>query len=476
MTTSLQDLIDAAGGPLAHLRSHKWNRRGPASLTPDRLIPQIPPEFSRWDLESDSWHTGVALFDQTHHMEGLRIWGPDAVRFLSGLACNNLAVTVPGRAHQMLLVTEQGHFIGEDILFHLEQDDFFIVGVPFALHWIQYHAERTDLDIEFETDDTRSPVYANGHGNERKYFRYQLQGPNAWALLEHLNAGPIDEVAFFHLTEVTIGGHRLRALRHAMAGAPGLEVFGPWELRDEVRGTILDEGTPYGLTLVGSAAYLAGGTEGGYLPWAVPGIYTDPALEAYRRWLPARHLEGWTRLSGSLALPSVEDYYMTPYEFGYGHLIRFDHDFIGREALLRQDPASARRKASIVWDVDDAADLFAEFLDPDGPRLRPLTLPMPLDRADVNYDAVRVGDRLVGSGHLTAYSQAERALFTLALLDGELRDGDEVVVHWGEAGGGHGDGVVVPDEIRPIRGTVSPAPLTRVAREDYVGRRTWRSR
>ena len=30
---------------------------------------------------------------------------------------------------------------------------------------------------------------------------------------------------------------------------------------------------------------------------------------------------------------NIEDYYMTPYELGYGPFVKFDHDFIGREAL-----------------------------------------------------------------------------------------------------------------------------------------------
>ena len=33
---------------------------------------------------------------------------------------------------------------------------------------------------------------------------------------------------FFNMTEFTIAGKRVRALRHGMAGQPGFELFGPW--------------------------------------------------------------------------------------------------------------------------------------------------------------------------------------------------------------------------------------------------------
>ena len=51
------------------------------------------------------------------------------------------------------------------------------------------------------------------------------------------------------------------------------------------------------------------------------------------------------RIGGSFVSDNIEDYYMTPYELGYGPFVKFDHDFIGREALekMRRTSRSARR-------------------------------------------------------------------------------------------------------------------------------------
>jgi glycine cleavage system aminomethyltransferase T len=50
-------------------------------------------------------------------------------------------------------------------------------------------------------------------------------------------------------------------------------------------------------------------------------------------------------LGGSFVSENIEDYYLTPYDLGYGHVVKFDHDFIGREAL--RVPAFFRRISSV---------------------------------------------------------------------------------------------------------------------------------
>ena len=54
----------------------------------------------------------------------------------------------------------------------------------------------------------------------------------------------------------------------------------------------------------------------------------DDALEAaYREWLPATSYEAINALAGSFVSESIDDYYLTPWELGYGSFVKFDHDF-----------------------------------------------------------------------------------------------------------------------------------------------------
>ena len=73
-----------------------------------------------------------------------------------------------------------------------------------------------------------------------------------------------------------------------------------------------------------------------------------------------------------------------------------------------------------------------------------------------------------GNSAYTGYTPNERSILSLALVDPAVEIGDEIVIHWGEAGGGYGDALfLLAMHIAEIRATVSPAPYTRVAREDY---------
>ena len=81
----------------------------------------------------------------------------------------------------------------------------------------------------------------------RNHYRFQIQGPNAKQVIEKLNGGPIPEIKFFAMDYITIAGRKVRALRHGMAGAPGLEIWGPYAEGEEIRAAIVEAGNDFGL-------------------------------------------------------------------------------------------------------------------------------------------------------------------------------------------------------------------------------------
>ena len=178
-------------------------------------------------------------------------------------------------------------------------------------------------------------------------------------MIEKLNGGPVPEIKFFHMGTIKIGGATVRALRHGMAGAPGLEIWGPYEEREEIRETIVEAGKEFGLRQVGARAYATNTLESGWIPSPLPAVYTDERMKKYREWLPASELRGHRRLGGSFVSNNIEDYYVTPYEIGYGPFVKFDHEFIGREALEKIADKPHRRKVTFAWNGDDVAKVFA---------------------------------------------------------------------------------------------------------------------
>ena len=74
----------------------------------------------------------------------------------------------------------------------------------------------------------------------------------------------------------------------------------------------------------------------------MPAIFAGEADAEYREWLPARSAGS---LGGSLDSDDIRDYYLTPYDIGYGKTVTFDHDFVGRDGAraARAEPQRARR-------------------------------------------------------------------------------------------------------------------------------------
>ena len=60
-------------------------------------------------------------------------------------------------------------------------------------------------------------------------------------------------------------------------------------------------------------------------------------------------------LGGSFVSDNIEDYYLTPYDLGYGPFVKFDHDFVGRAALEAMAAHPQRQKVTLVWNGDDVA-------------------------------------------------------------------------------------------------------------------------
>ena len=316
---SLEDAINAAGGPLALLRSGSGGFPLP-----------IKSEFTNWRDEQESWRTTAALMDLSHHMSDLTVEGPDTYRLLSDVGANSFRDFGAMQAKQFVTVGYDGYMVGDCILFCLAENHVRLVGRPPALNWVQYHAETGPYDVSVRLD----PRTAN-NPKGRELFRLQLQGPLAGPVFDAVNGGPMPEIPFFHMGTFHVGKHEVTALNHRMSGFPGLEFFGPYEEFESVRDTLLEAGADHGLRQIGARAYASVATESGWVANTVPAIYTGPAMKAYREWLPKRGFEGNLALAGSYVPDRTEDLYVTPWDLGYGKIIKFDHEFIGRDALER---------------------------------------------------------------------------------------------------------------------------------------------
>src|SRR5262245_24224492 len=300
--------------------------------------------------------------------------GPDALKMFSHLATNSFAKFPVDRAKQFAPCTPYGHVIGDGILFHLEQNKLLYVGRAPAANWIQFHAETGGSNITSTRDD-RSPSITGGKAVTHRHYRYQTQGPNAKYVIEKLNGGPVPDIKFFNMDRIKIAGRTVRALRHGMAGAPGLEIWGPYEEREEIRAAIIEAGKEFGMIQVGNRAYATNTLESGWIPSPLPAVYTGDKMKNYREWLPPTSYEAAGSIGGSFHSKNIEDYYMTPYSLGYGSFVRFDHDYIGKEAIQRQANQPQRHKVTFAWNKEDVVKVISSMFD-DGPVYKYIDIPL----------------------------------------------------------------------------------------------------
>jgi vanillate/3-O-methylgallate O-demethylase len=437
------------------------------------IYPVVPAEFTNWQREQRSWRERACLYDQSHHMVNLFLRGSGAMRLISDTAINSVADFPVDMAKQYVPATPAGYVIGDGILFHLDEEGFLFVGRSPAANWLRYHAETGGYDCEVEVDD-RSPMRPYGNPVTRRLWRFQVQGPNAWQVLEKVNGGPLDQLKFFRMSSMNVAGRGVRTLRHGMAGQPGLELWGPYETREESRQAILEAGREFGLEPVGSRAYSSNTLESGWIPSPLPAIYTGEEMRAYREWLPADGYEAVNALAGSFVSDDIEDYYLNPFELGYGHIVKFDHDFIGRDALERVDPETHRRKVTLEWSSEDVTDILASIFAPGGEGYQFFDLPN-ANYASSNFDSVLGPDgSVVGLSLFTGYSANEKHALSLAVVDPDVEIGSTVTVVWGEPDGGSKKATVEPHRQKEVRAVVSPVPYSKVARLEYADG-GWRS-
>ena len=455
MYKNLEERIQAEGNPVKMLRSSKL---GP------HLFPGVPPEYTNWRDEQESWQKSCILFNQSYHMADLYVEGPDAVKLLSHLGVNSFKNFTVDKGKQFVCCTHEGNYLGDLILFYLDENKFNLVGRSAVQNWVRFHAETGGYDVSVELDLRTAH---RPDKDRRKVYRYQIQGPNAMLLMEKALGQTPPDLKFFNMTWMKIAGKDVRALRHGMAGQPGFELFGPWEDGPAVHEALVKAGEEFGLQLSGSRTYSSNTLESGWIPSPLSAIYTGDDMKPYREWLPADGFEASVSIGGSFASDNIEDYYFTPWDLGYGNFIKHDHDFIGSDALKARADEPHRRKVTLAIETDDVMKVIRSQFEK-GDRGKFIEFPSAV-YSQHPYDNVTVDGKHVGISTWSGYSSNERKMLTLAVVDESVAEpGTEVTLLWGENNPGVKKPCVEDHVLMEMKAIVSPVPYAEVARKEYA--------
>ncbi len=258
------------------------------------------------------WYTGivdehkavrssVGVFDVSH-MGDILVEGPDATDFLSFILPTDFHEIPVMRATYTAFINHRGILIDDTIVTRLEEDKYLIVP----------NAATTDLIYHW--------IYSLGGGYRvriknvsSEFSCLAIQGKNAENVLQKIVDKDLKSLGFFEAYYLNISGLNVEKneispegvfiSRTGYTGEDGFEIIIPNKYAVELWNEVMEAGREYGIKPCGLGARDTLRMEKGYL------------------------------LSGQDFHPYQEP--RTPLEAGISWIINWDHEFIGRETLLR---------------------------------------------------------------------------------------------------------------------------------------------
>jgi aminomethyltransferase len=250
---------------------------------------EMPIQYQGVLAEHAAVRQAAGLFDVSH-MGEVEISGPQAEAFLDRLTPNAVSLLATGQAHYTGLLTPDGTFIDDLLIYRLSSGRFLLVvnaaNAAKDLEWIQSQA-----GDEVEVQDV-----------SHRYALLALQGPRAAEILGRVLERDVAGLRSFHfLVDALPAGERLVS-RTGYTGEDGFEIYLPPQEAPAMWRKLLEAGQPDGLVPVGLGAR--------------DSLRLEAALPLYGQDIDADH---------------------TPLEAGLKFIVKLDKgDFIGRDALVRQ--------------------------------------------------------------------------------------------------------------------------------------------
>jgi aminomethyltransferase len=266
-----------------------------------KLVPfagwTMPVEYTGISREHAAVRTAAGLFDVSH-MGEFEVTGPEALRLIQHITPNDAAKLADGQAQYSALTTPEGTAVDDLLVYRYAADHYMLVvnaaNTETDFQWIRSH---NTFDAQLENISDATGLLA-------------LQGPRAEEILQPLTDVELGRVHPYHFVSARILGTNATLSRTGYTGEDGFELYFPASESETLWNTILSAGEPAGLLPAG---------------------------------LGARNT---LRLEAKLLLYGNDlDHTTSLLEAGLGWIVKFDKgDFIGRDALLKQQQEGLRRK------------------------------------------------------------------------------------------------------------------------------------
>ena len=256
---------------------------------------EMPIQYSTLEDEHNAVRKACGVFDVSH-MGEVRVWGPEAEKFVQHIFTNDIAGAPVGKIYYGMMLHPNGGTI-DDLLVYKEADDKFFLVINAAnidkdYAWIS--AQAADFNCRTENQS-------------EQYGQIAVQGPQSEEIVERVLGLPCKELVFYTFKPDTKDGNDYIISRTGYTGEDGFEIYGTPEFINVLWDKLIASGEvkPCGLGCRDTLRFEVG------LP-----LYGDELTDE-----------------------------LTPIEAGLGMFVKVEKpEFVGREVVARQKAEGVTRK------------------------------------------------------------------------------------------------------------------------------------
>ncbi len=239
----------------------------------------------------------AGMFDVSH-MGEIFIEGKDAAKFVDYITTNDALNMPAGRAHYAALTTEKGTFVDDLLVYRFDENHYLLVvnaaNIEKDYKWILEKSKDFSVEVSNKSDEIA---------------QIAVQGPKAREIVQQITDYDLSTIKYYRFVRTKVLGEEAIVSRTGYTGEDGFEIYVDAPVAEKIWWALVEAGKPYELQPAGLGARDTLRLEAGMLLYGNDMDETITVLEADLEWV-----------------------------------IKWDKDFIGKEALLKQKEEGLKKK------------------------------------------------------------------------------------------------------------------------------------
>lgn len=155
---------------------------------------------------------GVGVFDVSH-MGEFEVTGPDRNAFVQRVTCNDVGALKPGQAQYSALLTTQGTFVDDCLVYRFEDKIMLVVNASnLKKDWDTIVSQKGGANVRLRDISDETALLA-------------IQGPKAEAVLGPLTSLGIGMIPYYHFAQGKVAGVQCFVSRTGYTGEDGFELY-----------------------------------------------------------------------------------------------------------------------------------------------------------------------------------------------------------------------------------------------------------